>query len=625
MALAVLFALTVLSIGFGVSRVLGLPKGVARLGLAPVIGLAAAATTSSWCVLLGAPPPVAGMVLYGLALVGLAYGVADRHAIVDAARTVAREQRLAGALLLAALIVPLIAMGFAFAGADVPLSPHDGAAHTETIQAYRVGHLWSAWYPPGTASIFAAWLQAFPSIDSAQGAVDLGFSLPSFAALAVFGLGVAVWRDLRMAALSALMLSFTYLYPYFPELWSGWPLTISVILALGTWTVALEYLRRPTVRWAVLAGLLLGALVLVHGTELYTLVIVLPLVLVGARRQVAWSDLPRAVGLALLVSLACAAVYLPNLVHWAGAGGAYAVGFQESTALVSTPGVITRDGPSLFVTFALNSLGIDLPLRLVLLAVGIVWSVRMRVGLIVIGVGLAFAALAVALNEFTGVTLMRQIYAITYPWGMHYRLLMLVTITQALLAGVGGVVLVTQVNRWATRPTAWARRLRRVTRILAVTWVGLTTWGLVIYTAYPASLVLGYSADDAAAMGWLREHSTPGQVLLNDGYADAGIWAPYKAGVTILLPRSEPLAPEEVARRALVHDNVARLEQVPEAAAAACAEHVSYVYYGARTSAWDIRRFPPIEALRASPALEEVFNQGGTVVFRTRLSCVQAG
>src|SRR5204863_5046430 len=142
-----------------------------------------------------------------------------------------------------------------------------------------------------------------PWIDSARGAFDLGLSLPSLAALAVFGLGIAVWHEARMAAVAALLLSFTYLFPYFPQLWSGWPLTISVILAVGVWTVALEYLERPSVGWGSLAGLILGAIVLVHGTELYTLVIVLPLVLIGARRQVVWGHLPRALGLAMLVAL----------------------------------------------------------------------------------------------------------------------------------------------------------------------------------------------------------------------------------------------------------------------------------------------------------------------------------
>ena len=500
-----------LSVGFGVLRILGVANGTVGLGLAPAVGLALLAVVSSWCVLIGAPPPVAGVVVYALALVGLALGIHDRQAVIEAARALAREQRVAAALLVAALAVPLIAMGFAFAGVEVPLSPHDGAAHTEAIQAYRLGQTWSDWYPPGTAAVFAAWLQVFPWIDSAQGAFDLGLSLPSLAALAVFGLGVAVWRDLRMAAVGALLLSFTYLFPYFPQLWSGWPLTISVILVLGMWTVALEYLSRPSARWAVLAGLVLGAVVLVHGSELYTLVIVLPIVLIGARRQVIWRDLPRVIGLAMLVALACAALYLPNLLRWAGAGGAYAVGLQETTVLTSTDDSATvAAGPGLFVTFALDSLGIDLPLRLILLAVGIGWSIRKRVGRTVVAVGIVFAGIAVALNAFTeravvAADLRRHLSvgdALSAPDAGDHR---------AGAAGWGGRCGAAQgqVNRWAKRPTAWGRRLGRITRILVVTWVGLMTWGLAVYMAYPASMVLGYGADDAAAMAWLREHAGP--------------------------------------------------------------------------------------------------------------------
>jgi hypothetical protein len=621
MALAVLFALTLLSIGYGGLRAIGIARGVTWLGLAPVVGLAAAATAASWCAVLGAPPPTGGIVLYGLALVGLGLGVADRQAWVQAVGALVREQRLALGMLLVALTVPLIAMGFAFAGAEVPLSPHDGAAHTETIQAYRLGAAWSSWYPPGTAALFAAWLQAFPWVDSAEGAFDLGMSLPPLAALVVFGLGVAVWRDLRMAAVASLLLSFTYLYPYFPELWSGWPLAISVMLALGLWAVALEYLDRPSARWGVLAGLILGAIVLVHGTELYTLLVVLPIVLIGALRTVIWRDLPRIVGLAMLVALACAAVYLPTLVSWAGGGGAYGVGLQDTAVVTSTDAATVASGPGLFVTFALDSLGIDLPIRLILLAVGIGWSFRERVGRTVVAVGIAFAGIAVALNAFSGVPVLAQIYAITFPWGMHYRLLMLVTVAQVLLAGAGGVVLVGRLNHWARRPTAWGRRLGRLIRLLVLTWVGLTTFGLTEFMASPARAVLGYSADDASAMAWLHQHAAPDEVLLNDGSADAGIWAPYKAGVAILLQRSAALPPEEVSRRMLIWQNAGRLDQAPDAAAAACAEHVTYVYYGARTSGWDLRRFPPVEDLRASPALQEVFSQGAAVVFRTRLAC----
>jgi uncharacterized protein DUF6541 len=66
---------------------------------------------------------------------------------------------------------------------------------------------------------------------------------------------------------------------------------------------------------------------------------------------------------------------------------------------------------------------------------------------------------------------------------------------------------------------------------------------------------------------------------------------------------------------------VATLDQVPEAAAAACALGARYVYYGAANAAWQVRSFPPIEVMRQSPALETVFEQGKATVFRITLSC----
>jgi hypothetical protein len=350
-----------------------------------------------------------------------------------------------------------------------------------------------------------------------------------------------------------------------------------------------------------------------------TVVIVLAMVMIGVRRQVTWQVLARHIGLAVLVALASVALYLPNLLRWAGTGGAYAVGLQESTVLANADGA-SAGMSSLFGTFALDALGIDLPLRVILLAVGIWWSIRQRVGRTVVAVGIVFASIAVALNGFTGVPLLRQIYAVTFPWGMHYRLLMVVTIAQALIAGAGGVVLLRQVSRWAQQPTAWGRRLGRLTRLLIVTWVGLTTAGLVVELAYPASLVLGYGSDDAGAMAWLRDHAEPGAVLANDTFADAGIWAPYKAGTPILMYRSTGDA-ATAEQRGLVVANVGQLDQVPEAAAAACRLHVRYAYHGAHNSAWQPRQFPSVETLRASPALEEVFASGEAAVFRLRLAC----
>jgi len=48
---------------------------------------------------------------------------------------------------------------------------------------------------------------------------------------------------------------------------------------------------------------------------------------------------------------------------------------------------------------------------------------------------------------------------------------------------------------------------------------------------------------------------------------------------------------------------------------------VTYVYRGAAASSWDARRFPGLDALRASSALHEVFQQAGAVIFQVGLPC----
>jgi hypothetical protein len=427
---------------------------------------------------------------------------------------------------------------------------------------------------------------------------------------------------MRTAAAGALLLSLTYLYPYFPQIWSGWPLALSVILVMGAWTAALEYLDRPSIRWGAVAGLGFGSIVLVHGSELLTLLIVLPVLLLGALHRVTWRPLCLALGMAVAVGIVCALPYLPDLAHWVSGGGAYAAGLTEIPPPLGDQGVTVSPAGSLFVTFALGSLGVDSPIRVVLFLLGSVFAVRRGSGRSVLVLGLVFFCLAVALTWLSSVPLVRQAYAITYPWGMHYRLLMIFTIAQALLAGAGGVWLLSGVWRWTSRPGAWARRLRRISQLLVVAWGILATWALVIFVGFPVGRVLGYSsAEDGAAMGWLRTHASPGDVVANDGYADAGIWAPYKAGVGVLLPRWMLLSADEIARRELVVSSIGVLDRMPEAATAACAEHVRWVYYGARTSGWDSRRFPPLSVLQASPALEQVFRQGGAAVFKTRLIC----
>lgn len=624
MVLAVLFSFAVTCAGFATLRVLGLAKSAAGFGLAPPAGLTVMAIVSSWSMLLGAPPLVAAVALFAIVLAGLGLAYRDRRSILTAARTLMGEQRLSLAGLLVSLSVPIVAMGFAFAGVQVPLSPHDGAFHVEAIHAYRLGERWTGWYPPGLAALFAAWLQAFPWLDSAQGTFELGLSLPTLAALSVYGLGISIWHDLRMASAGSLLLSLTYLYPYFPELWGGWPLAMSLVLVMGVWTVGLEYLNRPSARWGVLAGLMLGAIVLVHGSELYALALVLPLVLVGGLRRVQWRGLGRDVVFASGLALVCAAPYLPTLLHWAGSGGAYGVGLQDEQILQSSAaaaGGSSAGASGTLVVFALDSLGVDLPIRLMAVAIGVVWALRAGIGRSVVVVGALFGLLAAIFNLPNGVPAIHQLYALTFPWAMAYRLLMLVAIAQALLAGAGCVVALGWLAHRAKRPTAWARRLGRTTRLVVVTWVFLTTWAAALFLAVPAQVVLGYSTDDAAAMAWLRQHAAPGDVVANDGYADGGIWAPYKAGLPILLPRSA--SAEDLARAGLVIDNVARLDTVPEAALVVCEMNVRYVYRGARASAWDRRRFPALDELRRSPALEEVFSSGGAVVFRTRMNCFE--
>ena len=129
-----------------------------------------------------------------------------------------------------------------------------------------------------------------------------------------------------------------------------------------------------------------------------------------------------------------------------------------------------------------------------------------------------------------------------------------------------------------------------------------------------------FSADDAAAMAWLGEHATPGALMANDGSADAGIWAPEKAGVRVLLPRFD-LAPR-AEQRQLIATHIASLGADPEIRDAACALGVEYVFSGAKgTGFYEPKRFPPVAELRASPWLEEVFASGDAAIFRARLAC----
>ncbi|MDQ3809885.1 MAG: hypothetical protein M3336_06295 [Chloroflexota bacterium] len=531
------FLFVVCSAGYATLRALRLQQGLLRLGLVAPAGLAILCVLSTWAVALRAPPPAPGLLVLGLAAFGAWRARSALGARLRCTATfTARSDPTVVLLLAAATIAPLAIQAFAFHGAQVPLSPHDGAYHAQAIDAHRSGRAWSDWYPPGMAALFAAILQSTPWLDTAHGAFLVGASLSPLASLGAFGLGLALWRGERAAAASALLLSLTYLYPYFPQLWSGWPLAMSLVMITGLWAVGLEYLACQSLRLALLAGLLVGAIVLTHGSELYTLALILPLLLLGAAR-VDWRALLGHAVMAAAVAVICAAPYLPTLINWAGGGGAYAVGLEDAVGVAKQAGSLaTPDRLPLVAVYALDALGVDLPLRLGLVAAGVTWAVRRRMGRAVVVVGTVFAGLAVTFASARSSPLVAQLYAATFPWGMHYRLLMIVALAQAVLAGMGAVAI------WrALAPRlsseAVGRRVGRAVRLLVLTWLGLVVWSMPLFVEYPSRLVLGYGPDDDLAMAWLRQNAPPGAVLANDGFADAGIWAPYKAGVETLYPR----------------------------------------------------------------------------------------
>jgi hypothetical protein len=212
------------------------------------------------------------------------------------------------------------------------------------------------------------------------------------------------------------------------------------------------------------------------------------------------------------------------------------------------------------------------------------------------------------------------VYAATYPWSLPFRHMTVAAVPLAVLGG-GGCVLVAQTWQRGAGGlrAATQRRATRLGRLLVVTWLVLGTWAVVAFLGVQRGLRVSFSQDDAVAMTWLRQHTGGQDVLANDGFADAGIWAPYKAGVRILQYRGLNNS-SSAADRQLIQDNIAELDRNADAAAAACALHVRYVYRGAQNSTWQERQFPPLEVLRASAGLEEVFSSGNAAVFRTRLA-----
>jgi hypothetical protein len=608
LVLGIGFFLVVQAAGYCVLRLVRVDGGLVRLGLAAPVGLAILAMLTTWSTSGGFPVLVTTLIA-GVPVVG---------GTVLAFRSIEPPASMSGTgllLLLGALAVAVVVMGIGFAGVDAPLSTHDGSQHVETIDAARRGLFTPTWYPPGLYLTVAAFLQLMPWIDSAEGSFGASLGLSLIGIVAVFGLAYASWRSAAVAGAGALAVALTFQYPYHFHFWSGWPLAAAIPLFLAVWALAIEYVRQPSARLVLIGGLIASGIVLIHGTEAYSAAIGLLVVLLASWRRVPVAQVSRHLPVALVLALVLAAPYLPTLFHWAAQGGAAHVRDASAEAAALVPG----DNDT-FATFG-TGVGFDLPLRVGLMLFGAWQAVRCQTGRTVVSIGAIFAALALGF-VYVHAPLTEVIYAATFPWAQSYRLLMIVAIAAGLLQGLGGVAVL---RAYARMRSHWSRPHRRRTRrvhalisllTLLISAASVASLGLLLLAN--ARVYASTSTDDKAAMSWLRTHARPGEVVANDGFADAGIWAPFKAGAPVLVSR---LVDDRLNERDLVVSNIGRLELAPESEHAACALGVQYVFHGSKVTLWENRHFPPLADLQRSPGLQEVFASGDAVIFKVRLAC----
>jgi hypothetical protein len=501
------------------------------------------------------------------------------------------------------------------AGLDAPVSTHDGAFHVETIENLRRGVPVQSWYPIGFHSSVAAALRLLPWVDTARGSTEAAQALVILAPLGVFALGLGLGMTPRLASLGALVLSLTYIYPYDNQMWGGWPFGMSILLLLGLWAVAARWISSPSMGNAALGGLLAGAIVLTHGTEAYSAVIGLAVIAALNWRRVQLGPLARHLPVAGTLAAVCVLPYLTALLGWAATGGASAVGAGTLEGTVQGQGSATGGDWLEFILGITGAAGfIDLPLRAALLVVG-ARNPRLRVAF---GPWLVFGGLLFAVS-FLDVAPVRTLYVVTFPWLVHHRPPQMVVLFTSLLVGGGLFGLFGRF--WALRPRFSAAAWRR----LAIVGGALLLFfaeGSAVSIFKTLNQVIGdqnvYSADDRAAMAWLRQNASSQELVINDAATDAGIWAPYKAGVPILLPRSAPV--EEGRGQILSH--VTNLEQNQAITERACALHADYVYQGSRSVPDDTPLLPDRATLERAPGLEEVFASGEAAIFRVKLPCL---
>src|SRR5438552_4947212 len=258
---SLLFVALVLACGAALTRAARLP-----LNVAPLIGLAGIAVLATWCAALKAPPLVSSGLIIICALCGVACLVMSTREI--AAKLTAWRVPLLVLLISAAL--PALVLGAAFAGVEAPVSTHDGAFHVEVIDSLRRGMPLQTWYPVGFHASVAALLGVLPWLDTARGTSEIGLGLAVLGPLAVFALGLALGLDALVSAIAAAILALTFIYPYDYHLWGGWPQGMGVLLVIGLLVAALRWIERPALSWALMGGLFAGAIILSHGTEVYT-------------------------------------------------------------------------------------------------------------------------------------------------------------------------------------------------------------------------------------------------------------------------------------------------------------------------------------------------------------------
>lgn len=610
MLVGLLFAVLAALCGLAVNRALRGP-----LSLAPFSGLASIAVLTAWCAATGAPPLVSSGLLVGLTVVGI---IAGRPLIEQAVKE-AKNDRVTVAILAAAVAIPWLLLGIALMGIDAPVSTHDGAFHVESIDNLRHGVPIQGWYPMAFHSSVAAVLRLLPWLDTARGTLEAAQALAMLAPLGVFALGIALGLGRRIASIGALVLALTYIYPYDDHMWGGYPLASSLLLLLGLWSVAIRWVMRPSAGMAALGGLLAGVIVLTHGTEVYSAIVGLAVIAAFNVRRLNFRALARQAPLALVVAVVCTLPYLQVLLGWAAGGGASVAALDE----LSTQ---TRAGAGAdWVEFILGVTGagslLDLPLRAALLILG----ARNRHLWAVLAAWAVFAIILFAVS-FIDVPPIRWLYVVTFPWLVHHRPPQVLALFASLLVSAGLV----SVAGWA-----WSARVRmagypNAWRRLAIVGGALLLFffeGSVVSIFKTLDAVIAdqnvYLADDRAAMAWLRQHALPGEMVVNDLASDAGIWAPYKAGVAVLLPRSAPGA--LVGERSGILNHVTDLGESAVTAQQACALHADYLYQGSRTFEDDTPMIPDRAALENAPGLEEVFASGGATVYRIHLPCDARG